>query len=171
LRPEVPKELEAVINTMMAKESDQRYQEPWEVVEALQPWTEEPIDPPAAEEMPRLCPALEQYSTANTAGPNSGSMSGVRRALRNGPRTGSSHRLPQPRGAGIRLSRNQWIGVSVGAAVAILGLAALIFWLTRSDEPNKSGPIRPNIVQPQTPPDAPPGEPKDLPQIPGGSDR
>src|SRR5207245_931183 len=54
LRPEVPEGLAAVLEKMMAKDPDQRYQLPWEVVEALDPWTATPIDPPPEAEMPRL---------------------------------------------------------------------------------------------------------------------
>jgi hypothetical protein len=44
----------AVINKMMAKDPGQRYQTPLEVVEALARWTQQPIPPPAENEMPRL---------------------------------------------------------------------------------------------------------------------
>jgi serine/threonine protein kinase len=57
LRPEVPAELAAVVEKMMAKEPTQRYQTPSEVVEALAPWTQQPIPPPPEKEMPRLSPA------------------------------------------------------------------------------------------------------------------
>jgi serine/threonine protein kinase len=56
-RPEVPAELAAVVEKMMAKEPAQRYQTPAEVVEALAPWTQQPIPPPPEKEMPRLSPA------------------------------------------------------------------------------------------------------------------
>ena len=59
LRPEVPPELDAVIEKMMAKDRDLRYQTPREVFEALQPWTRNPIAPPAEHEMPKaLSPLL-----------------------------------------------------------------------------------------------------------------
>src|SRR6266478_5928053 len=57
LRPEVPAEMAAVLEKMMAKEPAQRYQTPAEVVEALAPWTQQPIPPPPEKEMPRLSPA------------------------------------------------------------------------------------------------------------------
>src|SRR5947208_3827033 len=43
LRPDVPKELEAVITKMMAKKPVHRYQEPAAVATALEPWTRQPI--------------------------------------------------------------------------------------------------------------------------------
>jgi serine/threonine protein kinase len=57
LRPEVPAELAAVVEKMMAKDPAQRYQTPAEVVDALAPWTQNPIAPPPDKEMPRLSPA------------------------------------------------------------------------------------------------------------------
>lgn len=56
-RPEVSAELAAVVEKMMAKDPAQRYQTPAEVVEALAPWTQQPIPPPPEKEMPRLSPA------------------------------------------------------------------------------------------------------------------
>jgi serine/threonine protein kinase len=57
IRPEVPAELAAVVEKMMAKDPAQRYQTPGEVVEALTPFTQQPIPPPPDKEMPRLSPA------------------------------------------------------------------------------------------------------------------
>jgi serine/threonine protein kinase len=71
IRPEVPKSLEVVLRKMMAKKPVHRYQAPIAVVEALQPWTQVPIEPPSDEEMPRLCCALESYASTG-AGPTSG---------------------------------------------------------------------------------------------------
>jgi len=83
-RPEVPKSLEAVIRKMMAKKPVQRYQAPLNVVEALQPWTAVPIAPPADEEMPRLCCALESFATS-TPGPISGLYHSTARMPRSQP--------------------------------------------------------------------------------------
>jgi len=58
-RPEVPAELEMVVAVMMAKDPADRYQTPIEVVEALSPWTAEPLPPPADQEMPRLSPKAQ----------------------------------------------------------------------------------------------------------------
>jgi serine/threonine protein kinase len=56
-RTDVPEGLAGVIERMMAKDPGQRYQTPGEVMEALAPWTREPIAPPPEREMPRLSPA------------------------------------------------------------------------------------------------------------------
>ena len=57
-RQDVPPELLAVLHKMMRKDPDKRYQTPHEVVEALAPWTQQPIDRPPDREMPDLCPAV-----------------------------------------------------------------------------------------------------------------
>src|SRR5262249_26460430 len=56
-RPEVPEGMEAVLMKMLAKNKDDRYQTPGEVVAALEPFTQTPIPPPREEELRRLCPA------------------------------------------------------------------------------------------------------------------
>lgn len=57
IRPEVPQKLAALVEKMMAKDADQRYQLPGEVVEALESWTQTPIGPPPDAELPVLSPA------------------------------------------------------------------------------------------------------------------
>jgi serine/threonine protein kinase len=54
IRPEVPEGVAAIIDRMMAKAPAERYQSPAEVVEALAGWTESPIPPPPAVEMPEV---------------------------------------------------------------------------------------------------------------------
>jgi serine/threonine protein kinase len=55
LRAEVPEELAGVIQKMMAKDRDHRYQSAAAVVAALAPWTQTSMLPPPAHEMPQLC--------------------------------------------------------------------------------------------------------------------
>jgi serine/threonine protein kinase len=64
IRPEVPEGVAAIVEKMMAKEANQRYQTPQAVMDALVPWVQNPIGPPPAEEMPRLCPAAMGASTS-----------------------------------------------------------------------------------------------------------
>jgi serine/threonine protein kinase len=55
-RREVPRRLTAVIDKMLAKDPNERFQIPAELAEALAPWDEGPQEPADAE-MPRLSPA------------------------------------------------------------------------------------------------------------------
>jgi serine/threonine protein kinase len=61
-RPDVPEGLARVIATMMAKDPARRYQTPADLVEALAPYTDKAIAPPAESEMPTLCPAARSLS-------------------------------------------------------------------------------------------------------------
>jgi serine/threonine protein kinase len=54
VRPDVPEGLVAVVDRMMSKDPGKRYQTPGAVAEALAPWVQGPIAPPAEAEMPRL---------------------------------------------------------------------------------------------------------------------
>jgi hypothetical protein len=56
----VPEELARVIERMMAKHRDARFQSAAEVVTALEPWCRTPIPQPAAEEMPVHCPRVRE---------------------------------------------------------------------------------------------------------------
>lgn len=69
LRSEIPQGVARIIEKMMAKDPKDRYQTPQEVVDALEVWTQQPIDPPPADEMPRLSPAATEamFATAKTA--------------------------------------------------------------------------------------------------------
>ncbi len=51
-RPEVPEGIIAVIERMMAKDVNQRFQTPQEVADALEPWTQTPIPPPPEKRCP-----------------------------------------------------------------------------------------------------------------------
>jgi serine/threonine protein kinase len=57
IRPDVPAEVVAVIEKMMAKDKAARYQKPMDVADALAPLTTTPIPPPPESEMPRWCAA------------------------------------------------------------------------------------------------------------------
>jgi serine/threonine protein kinase len=58
--PEVPQELAAVVEKLLEKDPDQRYQTPMDVVEALSAWTSEQIPAPADSDMPRYCPVVQK---------------------------------------------------------------------------------------------------------------
>ncbi len=57
LRPEVPEEVAAIVEKMMAKDPTQRYQTPQAIADVLAPWTQTQIPPPPDEEMPQFSPA------------------------------------------------------------------------------------------------------------------
>jgi serine/threonine protein kinase len=65
LRPQVPAELAAVVERMIDKDPDRRFQTPAEVIEALAVWTATPVPPPPDAEMPRLSPAARAAAVAD----------------------------------------------------------------------------------------------------------
>jgi serine/threonine protein kinase len=72
LRPDVPPALAAILKKMMAKKPVHRFQAPVAIAEALAPWTAGPIEPPADEEMPKRCLALETLASGTPSGPITG---------------------------------------------------------------------------------------------------
>jgi eukaryotic-like serine/threonine-protein kinase len=70
-REDVPAEVQAILDRMMAKEPDQRFHSPCEISAALAPWTANPILPPSEVEMPRLSPAAST-PLSGAGGPASG---------------------------------------------------------------------------------------------------
>lgn len=86
-RPEVPEELQAILQKCMMKDPGQRFQTPMEVIEALTPWTSNPIAPPPDKEMPRWGQAVLNVLNAtpgstgpasSTSLPKTGAGSGIR---------------------------------------------------------------------------------------------
>jgi eukaryotic-like serine/threonine-protein kinase len=73
-RGDVPQGVQAVLDKMLAKEPEHRFQSPSEIVAALEPWTRNPIAPPGENEMPRLSPAVlgANMSTSLPATPSLG---------------------------------------------------------------------------------------------------
>jgi tRNA A-37 threonylcarbamoyl transferase component Bud32 len=68
LRTDVPDTLIAVIEKMMAKDPQKRYQTPAEVMQALSGWVATPIPPPADRELPALSPAVAGGQGGNRTG-------------------------------------------------------------------------------------------------------
>jgi serine/threonine protein kinase len=117
IRPEVPDGLAAIVEKMMAKDPGQRYQTPADVIEALAPWTREPIPPPPEEEMPRLSPAaMGAAGFGESAAPiqptSASTLSSPRRLGANSPIT-SPRSAPMPMAGGSRR-----VAVSTPPAVA-----------------------------------------------------
>jgi eukaryotic-like serine/threonine-protein kinase len=97
LRPDVSVELAGILKKMMAKSIDERYQNPIEVYDALQPFVAAAIPQPPGDEMPVLSPAARDMSGLSGAG---GTMSGSVRQdsaiLRADLMQRSSRLLPPP---------------------------------------------------------------------------
>ncbi|HYV34442.1 MAG TPA: protein kinase [Gemmataceae bacterium] len=70
-RGDVAAEVQTIIDKMMAKEPEQRYQTPSEISAALTTWTQGPVPPPLENEMPRLSPAVSG-AAAGSDDPGSG---------------------------------------------------------------------------------------------------
>lgn len=83
-RSDVPSGLIAIVEKMMAKHPDHRFQTPQEVADALAPWTQTPIPPPPDHEMPQLSlaatRALNATGDPSSAGRPSDSGSGMKLA-------------------------------------------------------------------------------------------
>ncbi len=91
LRSDVPPGFVAILEKMMAKQPEDRYQTPHELSEVLVPWVQKPIGPPTLEEMPRLSPAA--------VGQSRGDSSQVSPAVRSGGASSSKknwHITPTP---------------------------------------------------------------------------
>ena len=86
-RPDVPEELSEVIDRMLAKSPDDRPQTPMDVAIALQPWTSQPIAPPAESEMPKPMVPLSTDGPSSTDGQGSSSSSYVSMPAINLPST------------------------------------------------------------------------------------
>jgi serine/threonine protein kinase len=161
MRADIPKELEAIIKKMMAKKPMQRFQTPIAVAEALAPWTNKPVEPPAEEEMPRICTALEGYITGPSSGPLSGSShpSSNRLSVPKSNPFSSSYLLrngvPSASKWLLKANKNKVFAASgIGTLVLVVGLM-YVLWPT-SDQPNRTvaggGPKNPPSQVPVTPP-------------------
>lgn len=72
-RKDVPADVLAIIDKMMAKNVAARFATPGDVADALEPFTQTPIGPPTDAEMPHLSPAAMGQGS-DTSGPKSDSM-------------------------------------------------------------------------------------------------
>jgi eukaryotic-like serine/threonine-protein kinase len=73
LRPDVPEGVAMILDRMLTKDFNERYQTPQEVYEALMPYVQVPIPAPPEEEMPQLSPAARESLTSGGSGTLSGS--------------------------------------------------------------------------------------------------
>src|SRR5262249_50812948 len=71
IRPDVPLGVARVIERMLAKNPADRFQQPFDVVTALEPWTRASIPPPPESEMPHLSRAARRAEPPTTPIPRS----------------------------------------------------------------------------------------------------
>jgi serine/threonine protein kinase len=103
LRKNVPPEMEAIVKKMMAKNVDERYADPAEVVAALAPWTQTPMPPPPDVELPNHCPIIRNL-LPSAASPSRSSGSWSSKSL---PSVGSAPAGPRGlRSSGLRTPIN-----------------------------------------------------------------
>ncbi|MBA4192176.1 MAG: hypothetical protein C0467_29725 [Planctomycetaceae bacterium] len=76
-RADVPDEVIAIVEKMMAKKVENRYQTPAEVMAALAPWVATPIPPPAEREMPQVSVAAGGGKTGPASMTSAVSTAGV----------------------------------------------------------------------------------------------
>jgi serine/threonine protein kinase len=134
-RSDIPRELLAVINKMMAKEPKDRYSVPGDLVDALAPFTQTEIAAPPETEMPRLSPAaLATGDAPSMARP----ASGARRALQ-GLGSATAAKPNPPRSA---------TGASAGPASGPTSGSSVVPGPRRTAPPNATTPAsRPAQVQ------------------------
>jgi serine/threonine protein kinase len=144
-RSDVPPAIQDMLNTMMAKDPDQRYLVPAEVAEVLTPFTCEPIGPPPDNEMPRLSPAASG-GPSSTTGPEPSVAHAVTQISGSSP---SNKPMPAPV-AGSKPAPNSPAPKNKPATPAPARPPAA-----------PPAPARPPVAQPAPgrPPAAPPGRP------------
>lgn len=113
LRPDVPANIAAVLEKMMAKKPEDRYANPEELAQALLPFTQTPIPPPPDEEMPQLSAAA--LGTSSSVVPVSSSP----RTMVTTPRTPApAHESKAPQPPSNPSSKPAPVGSSQAIAVA-----------------------------------------------------
>jgi serine/threonine protein kinase len=96
-RKDVPAGVLAILDKMMAKKADLRYAVPGDVADALVPFTQTAIAPPAEAEMPRLSPAATGQAVGDsetTVGKNDTPVTAPRTAPGSGSGSGSGKKVP-----------------------------------------------------------------------------
>jgi serine/threonine protein kinase len=151
LRRDVPEAMEAVLTRMLAKKPEDRYQTPTEVVAALAPWAQLPIDPPTEEELPQLSPAA-RGPVSGDSNPSSAfglSVPGM------GSRSTSSMARPVP--------DTSWESSSTGPSRPAAGKQAVAAWTRpRPAEPTDAVAGQ-TVTEAATKPDATPSLPEMAP--------
>jgi eukaryotic-like serine/threonine-protein kinase len=152
LRPDVPAELAAVVEKMLQKNRADRYQTPAEVIEALAPWVQTPILPPAPEEIPLVSPA------ARTTPAEMGARTPGRRSAQGVLGPVSPQKMKRPTGDGGDAKRPRSMPAPVAGTVAGSGRSGGADHSTPRVLAGETLPERPALPNRPTP-GAPPGQP------------
>jgi len=147
-RPDVDDALIDISATMMAKVREDRFQTPAELVEALEPWTAVPIDPPRPEEMPTSAwaPQGDRSNTPSSVSARTTISSPPTRAL---VRMGGTQVLV-PIGDEEDEEPFSWKSLAFKLGAGILGIVVLLLAFTRpweSPEPPKKDLEPDKVVQ------------------------
>lgn len=181
IRPELPVALAGMVHRMLAKDPDQRFQVPAELVDALAPWAETLIPPPAETELPQRSAAVQSLQPISGQGTLSNSGAPTSDVRRQRAANGPNSRVRQPGppsntakppstaritpeekpavgiGKAGRAGRNPiLIGGAAAGFVILLAVAAWALW------PGGSGPTN-TVTAPTNPLPAPPVKPPPTP--------
>ena len=113
LCPDLPPEVAAIVEKMLAKKPEERYQTPAEVIAALEPWARQDVPLPTEEEIPPLSPAARQ-------GMGSGSDSGARTPSPRPVRADGRPVPPQPTRRFTRQMAPVRVSASAGEASSLV---------------------------------------------------
>ncbi|MFO0809475.1 MAG: protein kinase [Gemmataceae bacterium] len=164
LRADVPPELLTILDTMMAKKPEDRFQSAGEVAEALSPWADVDVPLPSDDELPRRSLASQGSSghiSRGSRGPGSKAPSTVRRgsasAVTELPTPGApmkSRPLARPSVPATpgfkRWAKNRLIAGIAAGVVAIIALPLAIWWLwPTSASPSVTPPAQTKVVPPK----------------------
>lgn len=151
VRPDLPEEINEIVFKMIAKKPDDRYREPIDVIEALQPYLTEEIVPPAEEEVPWPSPMvrklIESTSSKQLVRPRRNSPAPVRHyatseAMRIVPRDSSeidtlkdearskslTKKTSRTESQIAGINRTQLIAMAIGAGLVTIILTMVIMW-------------------------------------------
>jgi eukaryotic-like serine/threonine-protein kinase len=98
VRPEVPAEIAAIVEKLMKKSPDERYQTPGDLMAVLQEFVQVPIPPPSEKELPPLSPAAAGTTAATNRASSGVLLSGGNPMVST---TQSSFEMRVPTGAGV----------------------------------------------------------------------
>lgn len=120
LRPDLDPALCEVIRKMIVKDPAQRFQQPREVVEALQPWLNQPVAPPTDDEIPMRDALTGSRAMTGNSTAKIGNSSSVATKTRGKSVTIMVDKSKEPLPAMFMKQLPPWIWAGVGGIVACL---------------------------------------------------